>query len=298
MTSHEDNMRSAAVFAESVRREMRELPTEQVADLTDGLEADMVASLADGGSLPDAVEYAHDLMRAAGIEVPGSGKSGRDLVDGITKTFRRLTRPFADLQPAWWVIRAWVLMQSIGWLVSDHDSRHTFVSQWGTSEVAGVVLFLVLLVISVRFGRHATGVRRQVEVIVSMLLIIPFVSLVLADNHVPPDPYRPGVNYPIGGGNATYENGCLAAVPSLVGSTVSVAIDILQQNGFDYRIVDPTGYDLTLSEGTRNLEVQEQGPHFAELPCGSDIILTVDSSGIQVPMATTIAPKATTTTTP
>ena len=102
----------------------------------------------------------------------------------------------------------------------------------------------------------------------------------------------------IGGGNATYENGCLAAVPSLVGSTVSVAIDILQQNGFDYRIVDPTGYDLTLSEGTRNLEVQEQGPHFAELPCGSDIILTVDSSGIQVPMATTIAPKATTTTTP
>ena len=47
MTSHENNMRNAAVFAESVRREMRDLPAEQVADLTDGLEADMVASLAE-----------------------------------------------------------------------------------------------------------------------------------------------------------------------------------------------------------------------------------------------------------
>ena len=63
MTSHENNMRNAAVFAESVRREMRALPAEQVADLTDGLEADMVASLADSGSLPDAVEYAHDLKQ-------------------------------------------------------------------------------------------------------------------------------------------------------------------------------------------------------------------------------------------
>jgi len=321
MTGHEDNMRNAAVFAESVRREMRELPAEQVADLTDGLEADMVASLADGGSLPDAVVYARDLMRAAGIEIPSDRRSGRDLVDGIVRFFRHLTRPFDDLQPAWWVIRAWVLMQSVGWLVSNRDSRHTFVSQWGISEMTGVILFLGLLVLSVRVGRHASGVRRQVEVIVSVLLAIPFVSLVLAESHVSPDEYRPGINYPIGGGSTTDENGCVATVPAVVGSTVSVAIEILQGNEFGYRIVDPTGYDITNSEGTRNLPVTSQEPQSTELSCGTTITLSVDpsvnrestslpgQSAVQttttvppamttVPKSATTAVKATTTTAP
>ena len=53
----------AATYAERVRRELRHLPVETVADLTDGLESDIASSLADGAALPSADEYATDLLR-------------------------------------------------------------------------------------------------------------------------------------------------------------------------------------------------------------------------------------------
>ena len=66
----------AATYAERVRRELRHLPVETVADLTDGLESDIASSLADGAALPSADEYAADLLRGAGMEPPEAPGSG------------------------------------------------------------------------------------------------------------------------------------------------------------------------------------------------------------------------------
>ena len=50
MSNISDHLKVAAVFAESVRRELRHLPTEAVADLTDGLESDIASSYSMGSN--------------------------------------------------------------------------------------------------------------------------------------------------------------------------------------------------------------------------------------------------------
>jgi len=112
MTDSQDFIRTAAVFAESVRRELRHLAAEEVADLTDGIESDIAASLSDGATLPSVTDYASDLLRGAGIEVPDSLpkskannviNSMKVLVSQWWSAFRVFS---TGLAPAWWVIRA------------------------------------------------------------------------------------------------------------------------------------------------------------------------------------------------
>ena len=69
MSDISHHMKAAAVFAESVRRELRHLPAEVVADLTDGLESDIASSLLDGVVLANPSGYANDLLRGAGLAV-------------------------------------------------------------------------------------------------------------------------------------------------------------------------------------------------------------------------------------
>ena len=321
MTGHDDNMRKAAVFAESVRREMRDLPTEQVADLTDGLEADMVASLADGGSLPDAVVYAHDLMRAAGIEGPGrraAGTRGRIIATG-SRVWAWLRHSVRGLAPAWWVFRAWVLMQVIGRLVAYGGSPYWFLGQWGGNELLGVLVFVVLIYVSVRAGREGWLLTGRTEKVVSALLAVASVFVLVSR----PSYGRAWFGY-VGPSNATVApwTGCAATVPELIDSPVSDAVDVLQREGFGHRVVDPTGYDLTNSAGVGNFRVLDQDPRFDTVPCGQPVTLMIDPSGggaqtslhspdtvpatttapvvttTTVPKSTTTKPRATTTTTP
>ena len=61
------NMETAIEFANKVRAELSHLTSEQVADLTDGLEADIASSLDDGADIGSAKKYATDLLAAAGM---------------------------------------------------------------------------------------------------------------------------------------------------------------------------------------------------------------------------------------
>lgn len=56
-------------FARNVREQLADLPTDDVDDLTDGLEADMAEAFADSSNheLPDPVAYALELRTAAGL---------------------------------------------------------------------------------------------------------------------------------------------------------------------------------------------------------------------------------------
>lgn len=197
MTGHDDHARLAAVFAENVRREMRDLPPDVVADLTDGLEADIVASLADGAVVPDAVRYARDLMRAAGIDVIESSHSG--IVGRVRRASRVLGRVVEfvrhnarGLAPAWWVFRAWVLMQMLGFVASGTDSQWWFLGQWGgeghANGYVGVIAFAGFLYVSIRVGRDGWLFSRRQETGVSAVLAVFALSVIFSYNTAQPFP--------------------------------------------------------------------------------------------------------------
>ena len=286
---------NAATYAENVRREMRDLPADTVADLTDGLEADIAASLADGAELPPAADYARDLMRAAGIETK--------VVGSVLARVERTLRParawlhdhFGDLAPAWWVIRGWVLVQFLGWLFIDVDSKYVFVSQWGEGTSLGVILIVVAVVASVWHARHGIGASRTVGKVVSAVLVFPFIGLVLADSHVPADhPW----NY-----NTTPSQSCVDGVPNMLGRDVRSAVDELAKSyNVPYRVIDDaTGYDLTTTAGMPDIPVHRQSPGPGELLCDGTLTLYlyVDTANGQptVLATTTVPPLAATSTT-
>ncbi|MFT4220964.1 MAG: hypothetical protein QM611_10645, partial [Microbacterium sp.] len=69
-----------SAFAAAVRRELGDLPVEEVDDLVDGLEADLADQAADAGDgfeLPEPVAYASELRSAAGLPERSDAASAR-----------------------------------------------------------------------------------------------------------------------------------------------------------------------------------------------------------------------------
>lgn len=302
---------NAATYAENVRREMRDLPADAVADLTDGLEADIAASLADGAVLPPPGEYAHDLMRAAGIETK--------VVGSVLARVERTLRParawlhdhFGDLAPAWWVIRGWVLVQFLGWLFIDVDSKYLLVSQWGEATPLGVVLIVMAIVASVWHARRAVGSLRTVGRVLSAVLVVPFIGLVLADSHVAPENSWNGSMTPA----ATYPPGQCAATPAFVGYTVEdilksdVGLSLVNQvtNIVWQMVGGEENVNVTEAASSGALRVVAQSPVQGTIICGTPVHLYLGYPGAdttttiearRTPTSLPPLPKVTTTSTP
>lgn len=306
----------AATYAERVRRELRHLPVETVADLTDGLESDIASSLADGAALPSADEYAADLLRGAGMEppeAPGSGVAVR-----ITRVAVRVVgsarRHSRGLAPAWWVLRAWVLMQVLGFFVSRYDSPYWFLGQWGgeggSDGLVGVMVFVVLLVASVRVGRDGWLLAGRQEAIVSAVLAVLGVAVLFAQNSM-----REGGGWFMYGtpGVTTPTQQCVSSAPNMLNRDLRSAVEELAKTlAIPYRVIDEaTGYDLTSSAGLPSIPIVNQFPGPGVLICGQELTLYVDTesgdallatttSSVVVPTTTTtvVKQKATTTSTP
>ena len=307
MTHHDETARIASVFSENVRRALRSLSPEQVADLTDGLEADIIASLADGGDLPEVDEYARDLMRAAGIAVPGSTERGvvSRVKEAVSSATARATHFSSGLAPAWWVFRAWVLMQAVGFAVSNSDSTYWFLGQWGgeggANGFVGVALFALFLVASVRVGRDGWMLSPAREKLVSAVITI--FALVLLFSEGTAYQQRGWLGY-----QSTGAPGCGQPVPDLVGLTVLDAqLQLIQlQAGFE--VIDrSSGYDVTQSAGIDRATVVAQVPVVGDFFCGDRFRLFIElgTGTTVVPgmVTTTLAPSsdssfATTTTAP
>lgn len=307
MTHHDETARIASVFSENVRRALRSLSPEQVADLTDGLEADIIASLADGGDLPEVDEYARDLMRAAGIAVPGS--TGRGVVsrvkEAVSSATARATHFSSGLAPAWWVFRAWVLMQAVGFAVSNSDSTYWFLGQWGgeggANGFVGVALFALLLVASVRVGRDGWMLSPAREKLVSAVITI--FALVLLFSEGTAHQQRGWFEY-----QSTGAPGCDQPVPDLVGLTVLDAQpQLIQLEAVQIEVIDRTsGYDVTQSAGIDRATVVAQEPVVGDFFCGHiRLFIELGTGTAVVPgmVTTTLAPSsdssfATTTTAP
>lgn len=185
----------AGAYAAQVRAHLRDLPPEQVQDVTDGLEANLSAALTDpdvptrapGGAVAVGPvdltarfgppwQYAAELRAAAGLDVAQqlraqSSPAGRgSLLRGASakmtiirhSTYWPAIAGFAEtLRPLWWVVRGWVwfVLASATTLslVSPHDPWQPYVP---TST--GARLFLAALVVAslwagrTRWGRSGT----------------------------------------------------------------------------------------------------------------------------------------------
>jgi hypothetical protein len=150
---------AVTAFAAAVRAALSDLPAEEIDDLTDGLEADLTERLADSDAaeLGDPLAYAEELRAAAGLpkRTPQRGAYWTRmpvLIAAEWATFvskHPLLRPlgqfFLTLRPLWWVFRAAVVTE-LAFVIFGS-------SGWAPLGGSTVVVFLVLTVVSVQFGR-------------------------------------------------------------------------------------------------------------------------------------------------
>ncbi|WP_295788575.1 hypothetical protein [uncultured Microbacterium sp.] len=225
-TVHDD----IAAFAAAVRSHLDDLPTDEVDDLLDGLEADLsdqAAEAADDFTLPDAATYAAELRAAAGL--PERGTPARRTRASIVQQVRAGWREtgaavqsnpvggwildlLSSLRPVWWILRGvcwyllaflavWMVVPSIG-----YGGLVTAVLVLNGSAVAwGFLLSAVLL--SIQWGRGRwlpakwlPGLRTvaSIAVVVTLPLLIGVFSNAVASYFVRDttayETYTPGLS--------------------------------------------------------------------------------------------------------
>ena len=146
------------VFAAAVRRELHDLGPDVIDELTDGLEADLADSLADGGELGDPVAYAAELRAAAGLDPRGRRTRRPSDLDAAARSaiaelrseaagfvarhpaVRGVVDFFVSLRPVWWLLRAW----AVGYVLTGSVAP---------LDPLGVAVHVGLAVVSVQWGR-------------------------------------------------------------------------------------------------------------------------------------------------
>jgi hypothetical protein len=205
-----------ADFVSAVRGELDDLSPDEVTELTGGLEADLTDALAEAGSAPaelygDPGEYARELRAAAGLPPRGAGGVQRAAGPGFAesveqgfvvpareryeKALHRLdaqpwwpgVRDFlVVLRPAWWVLRAWIVVESLFMMLNVGDSAVR-------GGFGGLVILLAAMVASVQAGRHTplpvTWHRVTVAAfnLIAVLLLLPMMFASFGDSS--PDYY-------------------------------------------------------------------------------------------------------------
>ena len=155
-----------AAYVREVRAELADLPSEDVDDLTGGMEADLTELAAESGGdlvgrLGSPSQYAAELRSAAGLPEPvtGPGPRRRPLGEASTHArasfamlteqhswLRSVTAFLVTLRPAWWLMRgylaAWAVVSLLGGMrgLRPHG-------------VLGLSMALVAMVVSVQLGR-------------------------------------------------------------------------------------------------------------------------------------------------
>ena len=308
MTDQSDHMREAATFAENVRRELRAHPAEVVADLTDGLESDIGASLGDGALLPNPTSYANDLLRGAGLEPLSiekiSGQKLQRLIVKIDPIWSKVRELSEGLAPAWWVLRAWVLTQIVGAIVSGPGSPWALMPQWGENPLFGLIFFIALLRPSIQWGRSGKPLHRTSRIISHSAIAIASVLVLFQE---------PRVDYRQQGGSTwdgmSTSTCAVFVTPDVVGLTVADAERALKDSGIPFSIFDQ-GLMVEIGTALPDIAILQQNPLagvntfcsddglqlIVDLRSGEDGFSTTTTTTI--PKATTTIPKATTTTRP
>ena len=301
MNESQNFTRQAAVFAESVRRQLRHLPSEVVADLTDGIETDIASSLSDGATLSSASDYATDLMRGAGIDIqePDNQDKVNSFVaqarEWVLKGWTWIQQFTNGLAPAWWVIRAWVFTQLTGNVLSDAESARPLLNQWGEKGIVGLVVFAISLYFSIRIGREADNKYKKAIAVVNVVLVVIGLQFGFASTNSDGGWFAyDGASYVNDG--ASYDSCPMKNIPSVVGLPANMAQDLLLSEGIMYEFFDQDAM-MTLARVPDDAIVIQQDPSGPQPFCPDieqRLQLVVDLS---VPVATTTVPPSTESTT-
>ena len=283
------NTETAIEFANKVRAELSHLTSEQVADLTDGLEADIASSLDDGADIGSAKKYATDLLAAAGMSkdvdvVPNT-------VDVFINKVRRWFVSISDLEPAWWIFRAWVATQLIGWLLFRDQSSSPGYLEWRNMQWGGIVVLGVTLYVSVRIGRSKPTKWKKVVSVSHVVLAVAGLAFLF----VSPRGESLSIGYlnpPPGQSSCQF-----VSVPDVVGLSIAEAKSILASMGMAGYIFDQDAM-TTLAQVPDDVVVLQQDPLAGNQVCRTSEIqymidLVVD---LAAPMVTTSLPLQTTPT--
>ena len=300
------NIEIATEFANKVRAQLRHLTSEQIADLTDGLEADIASSLDDGAEIGSAEKYASDLLSAAGLSKNEEERS--KMFDSLSKRIVQWSKSIADLAPAWWVFRAWIATQLIGYLLFREETGSPAFYEWNNRPFIGFVLLVALIIVSVRLGRMTFQKLKPVILLSHVALSIGAICIMFWS---PRDhnwfTYSGDGPYPMTTVGSNFNNCPIVKVPDVMNMRVVDAKFILDKVNLGYYFFDE-------NMGRRsNVDPDEivvsQTPTSADYLCfGYDVQLTVQKplvgsptsipEGIDQLTTTTVKPKATTTTKP
>jgi hypothetical protein len=283
------NTETAIEFANKVRAELSHLTSEQVADLTDGLEADIASSLDDGADIGSAKKYATDLLADAGMSkdvdvVPNT-------VDVFINKVRRWFVSISDLEPAWWIFRAWVATQLIGWLLFRDQSSSPGYLEWRDISWLGVLVLGVMLYVSVRIGRSKPTKWKKVVSVSHVVLAVAGLAFLF----VSPRGESLSIGYlnpPPGQSSCQF-----VSVPDVVGLSIADAKSILTSMGMAGTIFDQDAM-TTLAQVPDDVIVLQQDPLAGNQVCRmSEIQYMIDLVvDLAAPMVTTSLPLQTTPT--
>lgn len=282
-------METAIDFANRVRAELSHLTSEQIADLTDGLEADIASSLDDGADIGSAEKYATDLLAAAGmskgVEVEPNA------VDVFINRVRSWSLSISDLEPAWWVFRAWVVTQLIGWLLFRDQSSSPGYLEWRNMQWGGVLVLGMMLYVSVRIGRAKPMKWKTVLSISHVVLAVAGLAFMFVGPRGEP-------NRSVYGNPIFPQSSCqFVSVPDVVGLPIADAKSILTGMGMAGIIFDQDAM-TTLAQVPDDVIVLQQDPLAGGQVCRvSEVQYMIDLVvDLAAPMMTTLPSDITTTT--
>ncbi len=168
-------------FAKDVRAALKDLSSEEVAELTEGLEADLVAQADEQESefvLPDPSSYATELREAAGLPMREKGIFGH--IDRVARrlsaqiahnrTLRSVTRFFATFAPVWWIARGYVAFVVIQMVIFQTWPIYF------PSNVVGWVGLVALVLGSAQIGRRAWTTNRFWTRIIATLNVFAVIA--------------------------------------------------------------------------------------------------------------------------
>ena len=194
-------------YAAEVRAELADLSSEDSAELLEDLEDHLREVAAeDAGALRERLgtpaAYASELRESAGLPPRGSGEGGTSRV--LRKTFAERvaevegrirgnrfgaeTLTFVPtLRPAWWVLRAWLVVRFLEVLTSGGSTSRPLevVPRVYGSAFWGLVFLLVAIVGSVWFARRERMTRWSRSALVvgqSLLLVFAVLTVAKADH--------------------------------------------------------------------------------------------------------------------
>jgi len=156
-----------ATYAAAVRAALSNLPTDQSEVLLEDLEDHLreVAAEAEGPlaeRLGPPEQYAEELRTAYGAASAGGKRPDpafRDLrraIDWVTASawYRQVGAFLPELQPAWWVLRAYLLVLAVTVAFSPSYNIRPIPNPFSSRGVLEIIVMGIAIVVSVRLGRR------------------------------------------------------------------------------------------------------------------------------------------------